>query len=1014
MMKFFILPLLVIQSLSAETFIIGLVTLDNAVTHDRVGVYLTQENTLDNFLDTAYTAGNGSFTFPNVLEGHYNLYFFKTGYYDTLLTNIVVITPVSNIAVRLFPLVWGNISGRIINDDSKNGVADCTIRFQGKRQMSGKILDTLVVSDGDGNYSMQNLLGDYYQIIFSHPAYLAESLVYKVAGEVQNLNQELRELNPHFREGVAGGVWKKEESPFIVRSDVLIPQDSLLVIEPGAKILFDLHTALKVEGRLRAEGEENDKIIFTSRDSVNPFPGQWNGVEIMSGNDSMAFRHCIFQFAETGVRVWGRPFAAKNCQFTKNRKTGLELISNTVANLNDNLFLDNEGQGLITELGKIELTRNTFINPAATGIRSKKTQLYMFRNLFKENAVACRAESSCVLVVHNNFLYNNIGLYSNQTVRTLANNVFFKNDSSGIVSLYSSGPVSNNHFYENRHAGLENGRDTLFKKAIVLDPLFQNESAEDFTLSTNSPCLDAGLTEIEFPSAWLYQLVGSTVKPYPTEGGRIIIQGFQGTGPDIGLYEGNLIPVIEEEISLRYRVTVRDTIGGRWVKKNVYWVIANTTVAKESTLIIESGTQILFQGKDITFICNGQIQAVGSEKQRIQFIYADSLDTLHRPAIFVFPSRDTSFFSYCDFSYLTYGIVSVNASPTIRHCRFYKNSQAGIYNNTSNPWIEDCEFNTCLNGVYNIKSAPRLHNNIFKYTKLYAVRDIVSASLLYKNILIENNTALLAENSYSQLINNTISFNKDGLVVNATALSMSNNIISHHSGHGIKITGDYFQVSRNCFYQNSQENLWNGLSVTFDNNIYNDPAFLSEDSINIGLAAGSPCIAGGLLDVPLPEFQKIIYYFSDEKNYFLDTVASPANIFKVDNISAGEEKPAVGALKFGEKIPARIRGITGKNETLSIRMTNFPNPFQTRTTVQVELNRTETEKKDKLKLEIFDLQGRIVQRLIISGDALQNPLVYQTDWNGTNIQGKRVGSGIYFIYAQIGDVAKRIPLLILK
>ena len=67
---------------------------------------------------------------------------------------------------------------------------------------------------------------------------------------------------------------------------------------------------------------------------------------------------------------------------------------------------------------------------------------------------------------------------------------------------------------------------------------------------------------------------------------------------------------------------------------------------------------------------------------------------------------------------------------------------------------------------------------------------------------------------------------------------------------------------------------------------------------------------------------------------------------------------------------------------------NHPNPFNPTTTIAFDL----PEATD-IRLEIYDLRGNIVKRL---HTGIQTAGHHVVEWNGTNIQGIRVVSGIYF------------------
>lgn len=71
---------------------------------------------------------------------------------------------------------------------------------------------------------------------------------------------------------------------------------------------------------------------------------------------------------------------------------------------------------------------------------------------------------------------------------------------------------------------------------------------------------------------------------------------------------------------------------------------------------------------------------------------------------------------------------------------------------------------------------------------------------------------------------------------------------------------------------------------------------------------------------------------------------------------------------------------------------NYPNPFNTNTQITVRVNQAEN-----LTLKIYNLAGELV-REIFSGIALTGS--YQFNWNGCDVRGQTVASGVYFVVCQ--------------
>ncbi|NIT60713.1 MAG: T9SS type A sorting domain-containing protein [Aliifodinibius sp.] len=85
---------------------------------------------------------------------------------------------------------------------------------------------------------------------------------------------------------------------------------------------------------------------------------------------------------------------------------------------------------------------------------------------------------------------------------------------------------------------------------------------------------------------------------------------------------------------------------------------------------------------------------------------------------------------------------------------------------------------------------------------------------------------------------------------------------------------------------------------------------------------------------------------------------------------------------------------------------NYPNPFNPSTMIQYELFQAL-----KVRLRIFDLLGQKVTELL---NKRQVPGDYTVEWNGTNSEGKQVGSGVYFYHFQIGKNTRVGKMILIR
>lgn len=90
----------------------------------------------------------------------------------------------------------------------------------------------------------------------------------------------------------------------------------------------------------------------------------------------------------------------------------------------------------------------------------------------------------------------------------------------------------------------------------------------------------------------------------------------------------------------------------------------------------------------------------------------------------------------------------------------------------------------------------------------------------------------------------------------------------------------------------------------------------------------------------------------------------------------------------------------------SILSYNYPNPFNDYTNIEFT-----TLEAGKVHVEIFDLKGQMVKKLI---DKQLSPGTYSTTWNGTNENGDLVQNGFYFYTLTVGDVTLSEKMILLR
>ena len=90
--------------------------------------------------------------------------------------------------------------------------------------------------------------------------------------------------------GEISGFLKKDNSPYLVKETLVVPEGKALVIEAGTEIYFNENTGVDVRGgSIAVMGERNNLVVMGSAEGDKP----WNGIFVLNfyGNYESAPSH---------------------------------------------------------------------------------------------------------------------------------------------------------------------------------------------------------------------------------------------------------------------------------------------------------------------------------------------------------------------------------------------------------------------------------------------------------------------------------------------------------------------------------------------------------------------------------------------------------------------------------------------------------------------------------------------------------------------------------------------------
>ncbi|MBK7030349.1 MAG: right-handed parallel beta-helix repeat-containing protein [Bacteroidales bacterium] len=205
--------------------------------------------------------------------------------------------------------------------------------------------------------------------------------------------------------------FSKENNPYIVFQELVVPKGINLTIEPGTELRFSSDTRLVVKGDLIARGTISDSIYYIMNLQI-PNQSLWNGI--------------VFDSASTLMDNEG------------NYLSGSILSFNSIYNTNYSLTISGNSGVLI---------ENTLIRKSSYGLYMNDSEHSVIRN--------CRIQQTGFGV----FIPSGIGARYN----TFKNNVIINNFNIGLLINNSGGRIQHNIFSGNRisnnYIGLYIGND---------------------------------------------------------------------------------------------------------------------------------------------------------------------------------------------------------------------------------------------------------------------------------------------------------------------------------------------------------------------------------------------------------------------------------------------------------------------------------------------------------------------------------------------------------------------------
>ena len=443
-------------------------------------------------------------------------------------------------------------------------------------------------------------------------------------------------------------------------------------------------------------------------------------------------------------------------------------------------------------------------------------------------------------------------------------------------------------------------------------------------------------------------------------------------------------------------------ISGHWTMAgHPYIVNGDVTIPDGQSLVIDPGVWVKCSDR-IQFMVNGSLQAIGDTSNTGSIVFTavnPELGWGHIGFDGTSASNPASVFRHCIFEY-------GSAPPPVPFSSPYNSGGAIGIRNYSNVVIGNCIFHhnrALFNGQYKASggaialwtSSPEIRNCVFSSNSanwsggitIYAASSPTIANcLFYRNTSLNytldgGGAMVISTNSSPILLNNTFGNNHSNFSGGALEIydgsdpDLINNIFR---GNTAPQNSQIYISSNNCNVDIKYNDIEGGQAGigpygigtgVYENNIDADPEFADALALNYQLGDGSPCIDAGIPDVTglnLPPYDLL------------------GNVRIWDG--GGGLIVDMGPYEYGS-IPYVVGIEKPEPVTNALELTNYPNPFTSRTTLEFTLTEV-----SNVEVAIYNQLGQLVTTLV----------------------NEKLATGIHQVEWQAGDVPEGIYLCKLK
>jgi hypothetical protein len=350
---------------------------------------------------------------------------------------------------------------------------------------------------------------------------------------------------------------------FNVTRTTLVSFNSTLTIEPGTTVRFDEGKSLGVEGKLIAQGTEQDPIIFTSNLTTKS-PGDWSSITFFESADNLSvFDHVKVEYSREGLTLQSTSLYVANSTFVNNRERAIYAVSSNSSFINNHISRGDEGISPwgIYSAGSNLTVKNNIIQDMYIGLyfinsnESRNATMEMEDNLVEDcNSYGMLVKNSILNSSNDEFVNNKKGVQIESKTDAIFEKLTITGGSEGFTASFNSSATLWNSSVE----------DVQIATFILRDDSTVILINCSFSTSDSSPGVSIDPTESSI----------LVVRNFLTVETKSFDNGSQISDALVGVYDGmNLIYQVNTDVNgLTQQLIVTDRIYMPTLIENITWV----------------------------------------------------------------------------------------------------------------------------------------------------------------------------------------------------------------------------------------------------------------------------------------------------------------------------------------------------------------------------------------------------------------------------------------------------------